>query len=221
MCKNSEKKWCKQPLHVLPPAQRCLEHSLCQLLLRAPRAGGNCLSAVCRKGLKSTYRVEEGAGNWLAGERLRDGAKKKYFFLERPSWHKTKPHLLLEHHSLASPPQNELGAPQAQIWSTADSMILTSSCSTPGHPKHALLSRYMRKRNRKVRLSLPMWHRNGLHNCIYFGGSFWEASACTGLCVGSQPHQFSLPLFLLCVSGSLLPAQEPETPAPARPHSAL
>lgn len=43
-------------------------------------------------------------------------------------------------------------------------------------------------------------------------------SACTGLCVGSQPHQFSLPHFLPHASGSLLPARDPETqPLPDLP----
>lgn len=40
------------------------------------------------------------------------------------------------------------------------------------------------------------------HNCIYFGGSFWEVSACSGLCVSSQLHQFSFSLLPFHASGS-------------------
>lgn len=110
---------------------------------------------------------------------------------------------------------------QAQVWSTAGSVALTSPCSTPRHPNHALLSGYISKGNRKVCPSLETWHKNDFHECVYFGDFFWEVSACAGLHGGSQSHQFSLPLFLLHASGSLLPAKEPGTPAPARPHSAL
>lgn len=139
------------------------------------------------------------------------GGRNIFFKSGRPGT-RTKPACIT-----ASPPRNELRVLQAQIRSAADSFILTSPYLTPGHPEHALLSGYVWKRNRKVWLSLPMWPRNGLHNCIYFGGSFWDTSARAGLCVSSQ---FSLPLFLLQASGSLLPVQEPGTPAPGRPHSA-
>lgn len=113
VCKNTEKQRCEQPPRVLPPVQ-----------LTAPPGSsgwGSCLPTAHGKGLKIDVQGEERAGSWRAGEKLRDGG------------------MLTD----GSPLQNELGVLQAQTWSAAASMILTSPCSTPGHPKHALLSGFI------------------------------------------------------------------------------
>ena len=147
MYKNMEKKWCQRPPRVLLPPSAAASSTLTGGSSGLPGLGELIEH---RKGVK-------GAGSWLAGEKLCLGGKKEiFFFLEKASWHKSKPHSLVECHGLTSPPQNELGALQVQIWSTTDNRVLTAPCSTLGHPKCALLSGYIQKRNSK---SDSLWQR--------------------------------------------------------------